>query len=226
MIGFAVFTAFWLGILTAISPCPLATNIAAISFIAKHVHKRRRVFASGISYTLGRTLAYIILGAAISSGLFALDEVSRFLLKYMNEILGPVLILLGMILLGWLGSSLSFNLVGEKIKAKAETGSVFWDFLLGMLFALSFCPASAGLFFAGLIPLAIRAESRLVVPMLYGIGTGLPVLIFAILIAFSAKYVGVVFNSLSHIEKWVRIVAGIIFILAGIYHCIGFNFAV
>ncbi len=225
MIDIAIFTAFWLGILTAISPCPLATNIAAISFIGKHVQKHGRVFVSGLSYTFGRTFAYIVLGASISSGLFALDELSRFLLKYMNEIIGPTMILLGMLLLGWIGSAVSFNLVGDKMKAKAESGNIFWDFAIGVLFALSFCPASAGLFFAGLIPLTIKAESKLLLPMAYGIGTGLPVLFFAVLIAFGAKYVGTAFNTLSSIEKWIRLIAGILFILAGIYYCIRYSFA-
>jgi len=127
MIEFAYFTAFWLGILTAISPCPLATNIAAISFIGKHVHRRKRVFLSGLSYTIGRTFTYVFLGVAISSGLFALDQVSRFLQKYMNEIIGPAMILLGMILLGLIGSAVSFNLVGEK----NETKSGDWESFLG-----------------------------------------------------------------------------------------------
>ncbi len=109
------------------------------------------------------------------------------------------------------------------MKQKAETGSLFWDFAIGILFALSFCPASAALFFAGLIPLSFKAGSKIAVPAIYGIGTALPVLFFAILIAFSAKYVGTVFNRLSNIEKWVRLLAGILFILAGLYYCVNFN---
>jgi len=221
----ALFTAFWLGILTAISPCPLATNIAAISYMGKYVSSKYKVFISGLSYSLGRTFAYIILGSLISSGFFALDFIANFLQKYMNEALGPLLIILGMVLLGWIGSSTSLNFVGEKFQKKAQKGSILWDFLLGVLFALSFCPASAGLFFAGLIPLSLKQDSPVIIPAVYGIATAIPVIFFAFLIAFSTKKVAIAFNKLSHIEKWVQIIAGILFILAGIYYCINFNFA-
>ncbi len=222
----AIFTAFWLGILTAISPCPLATNIAAISYIGKYVHSKYKVLASGIFYSLGRTSAYVALGVLISSGFLALDSLAKFLQKYMNELLGPMLIILGMVLLGWIASTASLNFVGEKVRKKAERGSLIWDFTLGILFALSFCPASAGLFFAGLIPLALKSGSNVMVPAVYGIGTALPVVFFAFLIAFSTKKVGDAFNKLAHVEKWVQIIAGTLFILAGIYYCIRFNFSV
>ncbi len=225
MDSFAYFSAFWLGILTAVSPCPLATNIAAISFMSKNIQNRSKVLKSGVSYTMGRTAVYVLLGVAISSGLFAVQAISSFLQKYMNDILGPVMIVLGMVLLGWLGSSVSFNLVNDSIREKAEKGSLTWDFIIGGLFALSFCPASAGLFFAGIIPIAIKAETNVIFPAFYVIGTAIPVIFFAILIAFSAKYVGTAFNKLSHAEKWVQNIAGILFILAGIFYCISFSFA-
>jgi len=211
-------SALWLGILTAISPCPLATNIAAISFIGRQVGNRRGVLLSGLLYALGRTLTYVVLGLVITGGILATAEVSRFLQKYMNEILGPVLILLGMVLLGLIGSSLSLNLAGNGVQQRAAKGGVIWSLLLGVLFALSFCPVSAGLFFAGLIPLSVNEGSRLLLPTLYGVGTALPVIVFAFLIAFASEYVGKAFNRLSQIEKWVRVSAGVLFILAGIYY--------
>jgi len=211
-------SALWLGILTAISPCPLATNIAAISFICRQVGNRRGVLLSGLLYALGRTLTYVVLGLVITGGILATAEVSRFLQKYMNEILGPVLILLGMVLLGLIGSSLSLNLAGNGVQQRAAKGGVIWSLLLGVLFALSFCPVSAGLFFAGLIPLSVNEGSRLLLPTLYGVGTALPVIVFAFLIAFASEYVGKAFNRLSQIEKWVRVSAGVLFILAGIYY--------
>ena len=110
--------AFWLGLFTAISPCPLATNIAAISFIARQVGNRRSVLASGLLYTVGRTATYVALGALLAAGLLAVADVSRFLQKYMNEILGPVMILLGMVLLGWIGSGLSVNLAGQRLQER------------------------------------------------------------------------------------------------------------
>jgi cytochrome c-type biogenesis protein len=220
MTWFAIGTALWLGILTAISPCPLATNIAAISFIGRQSSRRKAVLLSGLFYALGRTLAYVVLGACITSGLLATAQLSRFLQKYMNEILGPILILLGMILLGWIGSTMSLNLAGEGIRKRVEKGGLWWSAVLGVLFALSFCPVSAGLFFAGLIPLAAKQESRFLLPILYGTGTALPVLAFAFLLAFAATSVGKAFNKLTAIERWVRLIAGTLFIVTGIYYCL------
>lgn len=220
MLWIAIGSAFWLGILTAISPCPMTTNIAAISFIGRQVGNRRAVLASGLLYTLGRALTYVVLGVVLAGGLLSVAPASRFLQKYMNEILGPVLILLGMVLLGWIGSRLSMNLAGEGVQQRAAKGGMLWAGLLGILFALSFCPVSAGLFFAGLIPLAVQSSSVALLPTVYGIGTALPVVAFAFLIAFSASAVGKVFDKLTQAEKWIRTIAGVLFILAGLYYCI------
>lgn len=216
----AFLTALWLGILTAVSPCPLATNIAAISLIARKAGRRNHVLISGLLYTLGRTLVYMLLGVVIAAGLLANAEVSRFLQKHMNEILGPVLILLGMLLLNWLGAGISFTPRTDGIQKKAEKGSVWLALPIGALFALSFCPVSAGLFFGGLIPLAIRENSVIVFPIIYGIGTALPVILFAFLLAFAAKSVGKIFTSLTHIEVWVRKITGTVFIMVGIYYAL------
>ena len=220
MTWIALASALWLGILTAISPCPLATNIAAISFISRQLGNRRGVFLSGLLYTAGRAFVYIAIGAGITAGLMATGEVSRFLQKYLNEILGPVLILLGMILLGMIGSGISFNIAGNKIQEKAEKGGIYFAFPLGVIFALSFCPVSAGLFFGALIPLSIKNSSQFLLPMIYGAGTALPVIVFAFLIAFGGEMLGKAFDRLTHIELWVRRIAGTIFILAGIYYCL------
>jgi cytochrome c biogenesis protein CcdA len=229
MTWLAIGSAFWLGLLTAVSPCPLATNIAAISFIGRQVGNRRAVLASGLLYTLGRALVYVALGAALAAGLLAASEASRFFQKYMNEILGPVMIVLGMILLGWIGSGVSLTLAGAGVQERAARGGIAWAGLLGMLFALSFCPVSAGLFFAGLVPLAVRHGSPLLLPAVYGLGTSLPVVFFAILIAISTEAVGRAFHRLTQIEKWVRLACGVLFILVGIYftltHIYGVRFS-
>lgn len=213
-------TAFWLGLLTAISPCPLATNIAAISFIGRQVGSRSHVLLSGMVYTIGRTLTYVLLGFLIIARLTAVGDLSRFLQKYLNEILGPVLILLGMLLLGWIGSGISINLAGAKVQEKASKGGLGWSAMLGFLFALSFCPVSAGLFFGGLIPLAVKANSSFLLPLIYGVGTALPVIGFAFILAFATEYVGKVFDSLTIIENFMRNIAGVFFILVGIYYSV------
>lgn len=218
MTWMTILTAFWFGILTSISPCPLATNIAAISFIARKVETMRSVILSGFLYTLGRTLAYLGLGALIMAGLLASGEIALFLQRYMNQALGPILILVGMILLGLLGTAASMTLVSNGMQERAAKGGLGWAFLLGVLFALSFCPVSAGLFFGILIPLAAANQSIVLLPTLFGIGTAAPVLVFALLIAFASQRLGSAFHRLAQIERWVRRITGMIFIAAGIYY--------
>jgi cytochrome c-type biogenesis protein len=220
MIWTLFFSALWLGILTAISPCPLATNIAAISFIGRKVGQKNHVIASGLLYSAGRTIAYILLGVIITAGMLGSAEVSRFLQKYMNEALGPILIILGLVLLGWVGSGASLHIGAEKLQEKAKTGGLLWAIPIGFLFALSFCPVSAGLFFGGLLPLTLKHESSVLLPVVYGIGTSLPVVIFAFLMAFGSVYVGKAFNCLTHIEIWIRRIAGSAFIFAGLHYCL------
>lgn len=220
MIWTLTLSALWLGILTAISPCPLATNIAAISFIGRKAGQKNHVIASGLLYATGRTMAYVLLGTVITAGLLGSADVSRFLQKYMNEALGPILILLGLVLLGWIGSGASMHLGAEKLQEKAKNGGIVWAVPIGFLFALSFCPVSAGLFFGGLLPLAIHHESSVLLPVIYGIGTSLPVVLFAILLALGSTYVAKAFNRLTQIEIWIRRLAGTAFILAGIYYCL------
>jgi cytochrome c biogenesis protein CcdA len=138
----------------------------------------------------------------------------------MNEILGPVMILLGLVLLGWIGSGLSLNLAGRGIQERASKGGLVWAGLLGILFALSFCPVSAGLFFAGLLPLALQNGSRFLVPAVYGLGTALPVVFFSFLIVVSTEAMGKAFSRLTQIETWARPVTGALFILAGVYYSV------
>ncbi|NLX15286.1 MAG: sulfite exporter TauE/SafE family protein [Phycisphaerales bacterium] len=221
-------SALWLGILTSISPCPLATNIAAISFLGRSVGNTRRVLLSGLLYTLGRTVVYVGLGAIILLALQAVTDgddptvaasgISRFLQKYMGFILGPVLILVGMMLLGMLNFTRSLNLAGPGLQERVARGGAFWSLPLGILFALSFCPVSAGLFFGGLIGLSAQHSSPVLLPTLYGIGTAIPVIVFAFIIAFAGQYVGQAFNALTKVERGFRMVTGVVFIMAGLYY--------
>jgi cytochrome c-type biogenesis protein len=213
----AGFSAVWLGILTSVSPCPLATNIAAISFIAKRVERPRYVLLSGAFYTIGRTIAYVALGAILVYSLISAPYLSNFLQTYMNKILGPLLILVGMFLLGlielkWPGANIAGNMEG-----KVDRMGVWGAGVLGIVFALSFCPLSAALYFGTLLPLAVQHHSGILFPSLYGIGTAVPVVIFAIIIAVSAHSLGKAYAKVTMIERWARRITGIIFIVVGIY---------
>ena len=217
--------ALWLGILTSISPCPMATNIAAMAFIGKRVDKPRLVFLAGALYTAGRMLTYVVLSAVIVAGLLSDSSVAQFLQTYMNKLLGPILILMGMLLLELIQVRLSGPGVSERMQKRFENSHVWGAALLGVLFAVSFCPVSAGLFF-GMIPLSITYALPLTMPCLYGLGTGLPVMVFAALLAFGTHSLGTVFNKLTVFEWWARRVTGAVFILVGIHYSLTYIFGV
>jgi cytochrome c-type biogenesis protein len=210
-------SALWLGILTSISPCPLATNIAAISFIGKRVDRSRRILLTGISYTCGRMIAYILMAIVVVAGLLSIPGAAKFLQRYMNKALGPVLILTGLFLLGVIRFNLAASISGEAAVKQAEKGGIFSAGLLGILFSLSLCPTSAALFFGSLIPLSIKFSSKVIFPSLYGIGSGLPVVAVAFVLAFGMKSTGAFFNRLTIFELWARRITGGIFCLIGAY---------
>jgi cytochrome c biogenesis protein CcdA len=222
----AVVSALWLGILTSISPCPLATNIAAISFIGRRVDKAKWVFLAGVFYTLGRMLTYMVLGALIVASILSIPHLSHFLEKYMNKLLGPILIMVGMIILEMIQLNIFGSGVGERVQKKAESWGIWGAGLLGILFALSFCPVSAALFFGSLIPLSISSNSNVLLPAVYGLGTGLPVFVFALLIALGAQWVGKAYQKISQVEVWMRRITGGVFIVVGIYLSLVYIFGI
>ena len=216
MIGFT--SALWLGILTSISPCPLASNVAAISFLSKKIAHPALVFISGLAYTLGRMVSYVALGWIIINSLLSVPQVAQFLQKYMGKALGPLLILTGLILLEIITIRLpGFSLSQKHHNKLAESGAP-GAFLLGFIFALAFCPISAALFFGSLIPLAINSKSGIVLPFIYGIGTGLPVLVFAVAIALGVTSLSRWFHRITRLEYYTRKITGAVFILVGLYY--------
>lgn len=221
-----IVTAIWLGILTSASPCPLATNIAAISYIGRTVASPGKVFLTGLLYSLGRMITYLSLSVVLIAGAFSIPAVSQLLQKYMNEILGPVLVLAGMVLLDLIEVKIPGSGLGARLQSRAEHWGIWGAGLLGIIFALTFCPASAALFFGSLIPLSLKWHSTFLLPSLYGIGTALPVLLFALLIALGAKSISAVFSKVTEFEIWGRRITGWVFILVGIYSCLVYVFGV
>jgi cytochrome c biogenesis protein CcdA len=211
-------SAFWLGILTSISPCPLATNVVAISFISKKIAHPWLVFFSGFTYTIGRMLAYALLGFIIISSLLSVPVLANFLQKYMNKIFGPILILTGLFLVDILKLDIPSFSLSEKYQSRLAGSGAGGAFVLGLIFALVFCPISAALFFGSLIPLAFKSKLGTVLPFIYGIGTGLPVLLFAFVIALGVTSLSHWFYRLTRLEYYMRKITGIIFILAGLYY--------
>ena len=222
----AVLTAVWLGILTSISPCPLATNVAAMSFIGKDLGSPRRVLLTGFLYTAGRSLAYAVLAALLVASVFAIPDLSFWLSTYMNIALGPVLLVVGVVLLGVLPFQFATSCVSDKSSQSLGRSGPWGAGLLGILFALSFCPVSAALFFGSLLPLAAKNQSLILLPSAYGAGTGVPVFVFAVLIALGAQGVSKVFKKLVQFEKWARRITGAVFIIVGIRYCLLYIFEV
>lgn len=211
-------SALWLGIMTSISPCPLATNIAAISFLSKRIAHPLFVFISGIAYTVGRMLSYAVVGFFIINSLLSVSRVSMFLQTYMSKAIGPILVVTGLALLEIIKFHLpAFSLSHKHQNRLAESG-IFGPFILGIVFALAFCPISAALFFGSLIPLALQNDLGIAMPIMYGIGTGLPVMIFAIAIALGVTSLSHWFHRLARIEYYMRKITGVIFILVGLYY--------
>ncbi len=208
--------AFWAGILTSVSPCPLATNIAAISFLSRKISRTGSTVISGISYALGRMGAYLVVGMVVTEGILAIPLVSFFLQKYINIVLG---IVVGMFLLELIQISFGSGRFMERIQRQMVTGkgtlNIIWSILLGFIFALAFCPVSAALFFG--IPISLKINSPVFSPLLYGFGTAIPVLEVVVVFTLSGKTIGSFFIRISAIEKWVRLVTGVVIVLIGLY---------
>lgn len=215
-------TAFLLGLLTAISPCPLATNIAAIGFIGKDIENRRKIFRNGILYTIGRVIAYTALGVVLFLILRAgasLFGIQKFIGTYGELILGPALLLIGLFIL--LGNKLKlpsfgFNGNGEGLVRKGGWGAL----LLGMLFAMAFCPTSGVFYFGMLIPMSATAAAGYLLPVLFAIATALPVLIVAWILAFSVQHIGSFYGKMQTVQKWINLIVGSLFVIIGIYYCV------
>lgn len=221
-------TAVWLGILTSISPCPMATNLTAISYVSRKIGKPSQVFLTGLLYSLGRALAYTVLGILLVTSFLSAPILSFMLQKYMNLVMGPLLIIIGIILLDIIPISFSGRGLSTKMQTRIDTMGIWGAVPLGVFFALSFCPVSAALFFGSLLSLAVTHNSGVLLPASYGIATGLPVLLFSILLSLGVSRVAKVYNKIQSYEKWARRITAVLFILVGLYYSLtqifGFSF--
>ncbi len=210
-------TAFILGLMTAISPCPLATNISAIGFISRDLENRRRVFLKGLVYTLGRAISYTGLGVILFLGASKM-KVSLLFQGWGEKLLGPILILIGIFMLDFI--RLKFpGLSGLTEKMGEHSKRSYWGtLLLGMVFAMAFCPYSGVLYFGMLIPITVASAGGLYLPVVFAVATGLPVIIFAWLLAYAVGNVGMLYNRIKVFELWFRRVVAVLFIAAGVYY--------
>lgn len=216
-----VLTAFLLGLLTAISPCPLATNIAAVGFIGRNIENRRRVFINGLLYTFGRVLSYTLLGVVLimilkeGSSMFGIQKTIG---TWGELLIGPMLLVIGMFML--FGDKLNlpkfgFNGNAEGLARKGGAGAL----LIGVLFALAFCPTSGVFYFGMLIPMSATATAGYLFPAVFAIATAIPVLIVAWILAFSVQQMSSFYGRIKTVQKWLNLIVGILFIVIGIYYC-------
>lgn len=220
---FPMLTAFLLGLMTAISPCPLAANITAIGYISKDMVSQRKVFVNGLVYTLGRAISYTAIGLLFFFGASQF-ELAGFFQKWGEKLLGPLLLIIGLFMLGILKLKIpGIGALTEKMDNKSNSG--FWGvLLLGVVFALAFCPYSGVLYFGMLIPITVSSASGLYLPLIFAIATGIPVIIFAWLLAFSVGSIGNVYNRLKAFESWFRRVVALLFVAVGMYYIITIYF--
>lgn len=216
-----VLTAFLLGLLTALSPCPLATNIAAIGFIGKNIENKKQIFINGLLYTLGRVLSYTILGIMLimilkkGSSMFG---VQKTIGVWGELIIGPLLLIIGIFML-W-GNKLNLPKFGfsgnhEGLAKKGSWGAL----MIGILFALAFCPTSGVFYFGMLIPMSATSAAGYLLPVIFAVATAIPVLAVAWILAFSVQQISSFYGTMQKVQKWMNIAVGVIFIIIGIYYC-------
>jgi len=213
--------AFFIGLMTAISPCPLATNITAIAYASKRIDNSRHTLIVGFVYTLGRMFTYVAIASLIVWVGINTQAISLFLQKYGEKVIGPLLILIGVVML----DIIKFRFLREnkkvaRLKEKLANKGFLGAFLLGVIFALAFCPFSAVLFFGMLIPLALKAGDGMLIPSIFAFATGLPVIIFSFILVYSVSRLGSILNKVQAFEKWSRKIVSFVFLVVGIYYTV------
>ena len=214
-------TAFILGILTAVSPCPLATNITAIGFISKDIENHHRIFINGLLYTFGRIVSYTVLGFLLIPILregASMFMVQKAVSKYGEMLIAPALIIIGIFMLDVIKLNLpKINIGGESLKKRSKGG---WGaMLLGILFALAFCPTSGVFYFGMLIPMSATTSAGYLLPIIFAVATAIPVLAVAWVLAFSVQQMGNFYGKIQKVQKWANLIVGVVFIIIGIYYC-------
>ena len=223
---FPLLSAFILGIMTAISPCPLATNITATAYISKEIENRRRVFLNGLIYTAGRAFSYTLLGMVLFFGASKF-HIAKFLQSNGEKYIGILLLIIGVLMFDFINlGRFSLNDLTDRFARKLNLTTSGGSFLLGCLFALAFCPYSGVLYFGMLIPMTLTSKLGILLPLVFAVATGLPVMIIAYIIAFSISSVGSFYNRLKLFELWFRRFVAVLFICGGIYFILIYFFKI
>ena len=210
-------SAFILGIMTAISPCPLATNITATAYISKEIDNKLNIFLNGLIYTAGRAFSYTLLGVILFLGASKF-HIARFFQSNGEKYIGILLLIIGILMLDFINMGrFSLNNFTDRFTSRLKLSSFGGSFILGSLFALAFCPYCGVLYFGMLIPMTLTAKFGVMLPLIFAIATGLPVIVIAYFIAYSISSVGSFYNRVKIFELWFRRVVAALFILGGFY---------
>ncbi len=206
-----------LGLLTSVSPCPLATNLAATVWLTRHAASRRRALLGAIAYTGGRVTAYAAIAALLIVGSLGAPAVSRALQQWLPPFVGPLLVLTAMVLLELLPLPWVSNGMSQGTAERLAKCGVAGEFLLGVVFALTFCPTSAALFFGSLLPQALAGPTAAPPVIAYGIGTAIPIGVFAVAVAVGAGFATSFGASIVRWQPRILAVSGAALLLIGLY---------
>jgi len=217
-INIPVLSAFLLGLLATLGPCTMATNVAALAYISREFKSGKYAVLTASLYTLGRMLTYTVIGALIIFAGMEISGASVFLQSIAGIVLGPFLIVIGIVLLFIDRVSFSAGNRLSDLGSKVAKWGIIGGLPLGALFALAFCPYSAVLYFAVLIPLSFKTASGVTLPAFFAIGTGLPVLVFGFLITLGLNRLAGVFNAVGKAQRIIRTILAAVFIAIGIYY--------
>jgi cytochrome c-type biogenesis protein len=214
--------AFFIGLMMAISPCPMATNITAIAYVSRKIGDNWYTILVGLLYSLGRMFVYVSIAALIVLCGLNVQLIALFLQEYGDLLLGPILLICGILMFEIIPLSFGFEHAGlqkfnERLSQKLSDQGLLGSFFLGILFALSFCPFSAVLFFGMLVPLALSTQDPIGVPLAFGFATGLPVILFSVLLVIGVKRCSNFLGKVQATEVWFRRIVAIVFILVGLY---------
>lgn len=217
--AFPLWSAFLLGLITSLGPCTLSTNISAVAFIGKEAQSRSRVFFGGLVYSLGRAVTYFLVALPFYFGAEALN-LTAFLTRYGEMFIGPLLILVGVVMLDWIPIPFpAFSKLKSQLEANPQKGFRS-HFLLGVVFALAFCSYSGVMYFGLLIPMTVQSTAGLLLPIAFALGTGFTVILFAALIAFAFQAVSCWFLRIKQSEIWLRRVVAVVFMGVGMWQMV------
>lgn len=215
-IDFPLVSAVLFGLIGATSPCQLTTNLSAIAYVSRRPGEGR-AWMEAVTYTLGKVLVYTAAGGAVIALGLEIQSSTVPVVVVARKLLGPLLIVIGLMFLGLLNLRMSAGeRLTEAIQRRISVRGAWGAFLMGVVFSFAFCPTLFLLFFGLTIPLGLRSEAGLLVPGLFAVGTALPLLAYAGLLAAGSGLAGGYALRLSRGYPVVRRIAGVIFILAGI----------